>query len=277
MILATGLLFFLNTRMSKEDFAVLGLACAVPALHRADRRRLPDPPRRLREPRLQGDAGPQGRKQGAARRTAPQAQEGRPLLHDDLHRQQRRRLPADRLLHLLRHQDAEDADPADPAGHHAGFLRLAHLHAGRRLALGQDRPRQDVPARLRDRLRLDDPDVRPHRHQGHRALRRRAVRPHDRPGPVLRAHVRHVRRDVPGERPLLRHLDRLRVRRHPRRRVRGHHRGGPAAGHPLDRLHRHLHHDPLRHFRRRRPAGRRNQGPPAGRRSTTRWPKHAKH
>ena len=72
-------------------------------------------------------------------------------------------------------------------------------------------------------------------------------------------HVRHVRRDVPGERPLLGHLDRLRLRRHPRRRVRGHHRGGPAAGHPLDRLHRHLHHDPLRHLRRRRPAGRGNQ------------------
>ena len=74
---------------------------------------------------------------------------------------------------------------ADPAGHHAGFLRLADLHAGRRLAVGQDRPRQDLPDRLRHRLRLDDPDVRPDRHQEHPALRRRPVRPDHRPGPVL--------------------------------------------------------------------------------------------
>ena len=38
-----------------------------------------------------------------------------------------------------------------------------------------------------------------------------------------------------------------------------------AAGHRLDRFHRHLHHDPLRHLRGRRPAGRGNQGPPARR------------
>ena len=40
----------------------------------------------------------------------------------------------------------------------------------------------------------------------------------------------HVRRDVPGERALLGHLDRLRLRRHPGRRVRGHHRGGLLQG-----------------------------------------------
>ena len=122
-------------------------------------------------------------------------------------------------------------DRADPAGHHAGVLRLADLHPGRRLALGQDRPRQDLPDRLRHRLRLDDPDVRADRHQEHRALRRRAVRPDHRPGPVLRPDVRHVRRDVPGQRPLLRHLHRLRLRRDPGRRVRGHDRRGAAAGH----------------------------------------------
>ncbi len=54
-------------------------------------------------------------------------------------------------------------------------------------------------------------------------------------GSVLRTDVRHVRRDVPGQRPLLRHLDRLRVRRHPRRRLRGHDRRGSPAGDPLDR------------------------------------------
>ena len=51
MILATGLLYFLNTGMSKEDFALVGLAGAVPALHRADRGGLPDPPRRRRRAR----------------------------------------------------------------------------------------------------------------------------------------------------------------------------------------------------------------------------------
>ena len=96
----------------------LGLAGSVPAVHRADRGGLPDPPRRGRKPGLQGDGRPQGGEQGAAERAAPQAQEGRALLHDDLHRQQRRRLPADRLLHLLRHQEPEDAHAADPAGHH---------------------------------------------------------------------------------------------------------------------------------------------------------------
>ena len=69
----------------------------------------------------------------------------------------------------------------------------------------------------------------------------------------------------PAERALLRHLDRLRLRCHPGRRVCCHDRGGAAAGHRLDRFHRYLHHDPLRHLRGRRPAGRRNQGPPARR------------
>ena len=149
MILATGLLYFLNTGMSKEDFAAWGwrvpflLSIVLIVVGYLIRRAVG------REPRLQGDERPQGGEQGAAGRADPQPQEGRALLDDDLHRQQRRRLPADRLLHLLRHQVAEDAHPADPAGHHAGVLRLADLHAGRRLALGQDRPRQDLPDRLR--------------------------------------------------------------------------------------------------------------------------------
>ena len=111
MYLATGLLFFLNTSMSKEYFASWGwrvpflLSIVLIVVGYLIRRAV------VRKPGLQRDAGPQGRKQGARSATAPQAQEGRGLLDDDLHGQQRRRLPADRLLHLLRHQDAEDADP----------------------------------------------------------------------------------------------------------------------------------------------------------------------
>ena len=45
MILATGLLYFLNTSHVQGRLRGLGLAGAVPALHRADRGRLPDPPR----------------------------------------------------------------------------------------------------------------------------------------------------------------------------------------------------------------------------------------
>jgi hypothetical protein len=109
MILATGLLFFLNTSMSKEDFAVVGLADAVPALHRPDRGGLPDPACRRRKPGLPGNDRAQGESKAPLGELVRSHKKSGAVLHHDLHRQQRCGVPADRLLHLLRNQVAADA------------------------------------------------------------------------------------------------------------------------------------------------------------------------
>ena len=82
---------------------------------------------------------------------------------------------------------------------------------------------------------VDDPDVRPDRHRDILLFGVAMFVLTIGLGLSYGPHVRALRRDVPGQRALLRRLHRLRLRRHPRRRVRRHHRGSPAAGHRMDR------------------------------------------
>ena len=153
-----------------------------------------------------------------------------PVFKEDADRKEESKAPLGELLR--KHKKAVLYSTMIFINNAAGYLLIAFFisYATKTLKM----PTPQILPRLRDRLRLDDPDVRPDRHQGHRALRRRAVRPDGRPGPVLRAHVRHVRRGFPANVRYSGISIGYAFRRHPRRRVCGHHRGGPAAGHPLD-------------------------------------------
>ena len=204
MILATGLLYFLNTSMSKEDFAAWGwrvpflLSIVLIVVGYLIRRAVAESP---------------VFKEMIARKEKAKAPLGELIKHH------KKSVLYSTMIFIGNNaagylliaffisyatKTLKMPVAGDPAGHHAGVLRLADLHARGRLALRQDRPGQDLPDRLRHRVRLDDPDVRPDRHQEHHAVRPGPLRPDHRPRPVVRPDVRHVRRDVPGQRPLLR-------------------------------------------------------------------------
>src|SRR5690606_24785575 len=76
----------------------------------------------------------------------------------------------------------------------------------------------------------------------------------------VRTAVGAVRRDVPRERALLGGVDRLRLRRDPRRRVRPHDRRTAGAGHRVGRFGRPLHHAAGRGLRRGRDDGQGAEG-----------------
>ena len=126
----------------------MGLEDTVPAVRRPHRAGLLHPGRRVGKPGLQGDGGAQARVGHAAHAAAADEQAAGDPRRGHLHRQQRRRIPRDRLPVLLRPEDPEDGSIPGAAGHAARLLRVARIHPVRRRPLGQDRQGQDLPDRL---------------------------------------------------------------------------------------------------------------------------------